>query len=222
MTGHVVAVVPVRSFRHGKTRLAPALDPAERAAVMRRMAEGVTRALAALSAIDSTVIVSPDPEVLTWAASLSQPVLPVEQSPDGSGLDAAIEQGRQLAIRAGANAFLSLFADLPLLAPEDIAEVLARPAQVVLGGDRRGTGTNALLLRLTPPANEFTFSFGAGSLARHLVEARRLGLSAEISATPGIAFDLDTPDDWSDLLSRTADDPAAVDWRQLACGVSAR
>ncbi len=70
----------------------------------------------------------------------------------------------------------------------------------MLGPDRRGEGTNALLLRLAGRGPEFTFAFGDGSLAKHLEEARRLGLVAAVHDAPGIAFDLDTPDDWSDFL----------------------
>ena len=41
MNEHVVAVVPVRSLRNGKTRLATVLGPEERAALLRRSGAGV-------------------------------------------------------------------------------------------------------------------------------------------------------------------------------------
>ncbi len=121
------------------------------------------------------------------------------------GLNGAIDAGRAWALDRGASAVISLFADLPLIVPDDIRGLVARTEPVVLGPDRRGEGTNALLLRLAGRGSEFTFAFGEGSLAKHLEEARRLGLEAAVHDAPGIAFDLDTPDDWSDFMHLTAD-----------------
>ena len=222
MTERVIAVVPVRSFRHGKTRLGPALDQSARARLMRHMAERVTAALAASSSIESTAVISPDPDVLAWAAGLPHSVLVVEQAQNAMGLDAAIDLGRQLALQAGADAMLSLFADLPLVTARDVAALIADQAAVVLGSDRRGTGTNGLLLRFSQRSREFSFFFGAGSLARHRAEAQRIGLLAHVLDIPGIAFDLDTPDDWSDLLAADAADGRTRGGRPLECGARAR
>jgi 2-phospho-L-lactate guanylyltransferase (CobY/MobA/RfbA family) len=38
-------------------------------------------------------------------------------------------------------------------------------------------------------------------LSRHLAEARSRGLGAEIVRRPGLAFDLDTPGDWTDYVA---------------------
>ena len=81
---------------------------------------------------------------------------------------------------------ISLFADLPLIVPDDIRGLVARTESVVVGADRRGEGTNALLLRLAGRGSEFTFAFGDGSLAKHLEEARRLGLEAAVHHSPGL------------------------------------
>ena len=117
---------------------------------------------------------------------------------------------------------VSLFADLPLIAPDDIRGLAARTEPVVLGADRRGEGTNALLLRLAARGPEFTFAFGEGSLAKHLAEAQRLGLNAALHDAPGIAFDLDTPDDWSDFLQVhvTTDCLGADGLTPVACAAS--
>ena len=120
------------------------------------------------------------------------------------GLNSAIDAGRAWALERGADAVLSLFADLPLLAADDVRRLVDYPQPVVLGADRRGEGTNALLLRLAPPGCEFRFAFGEGSLTRHLTEAHRLGLEAVRLNTQGFAFDLDTPEDWADYLDVAA------------------
>jgi 2-phospho-L-lactate/phosphoenolpyruvate guanylyltransferase len=111
---------------------------------------------------------------------------------------------RGLAAAAGmAEAALVLTADLPLAAPADIAAVLAAapPApSAVLVPSRDGTGTNAMLLR---PPSALTPELGVGSLARHLAQVARRGLEVARCERPGLALDIDTPEDLA--LLRAAD-----------------
>ncbi|MGH2616362.1 MAG: 2-phospho-L-lactate guanylyltransferase [Thermomicrobiales bacterium] len=199
MNERIVAVIPIRSLRNGKTRLASALGPEAREALLRRAAARVVDAARDSGTIETTVIVSPDPETLSWAATLGLGVVGLPQPEEHPGLNGAIDAGRAWALDAGAAAMLSLFADLPLLTPEDVQTLSARSEALVLGSDRRGEGTNALLLRLAGAGATFQFAFGEGSFARHLDEARRLGLYVAVHTTLGIGFDLDTPDDWTDF-----------------------
>jgi 2-phospho-L-lactate guanylyltransferase len=196
----IIAVVPVRSLRHGKTRLSPVLGKEARETLLHGIADRVVSAAVDSGRIETVLVVSPDAETLTWAAEFGPAVVALPQPEHRAGLNGAIDAGRAWARDHGASAMVSLFADLPLIAPDDIRGLVARPEPVVLGADRRGEGTNALLLRLTGRGPGFTFAFGDGSLAKHLEEARRLGLNAALHDAPGIAFDLDTPDDWSDFL----------------------
>ncbi len=72
---------------------------------------------------------------------------------------------------------------------------------VAIAPDRLGTGTNGLGLA---PLGIIGFRFGAGSFAAHLAEARAAGVEPTIVARPGLAFDLDTPEDlarWLELGS---------------------
>jgi len=146
------------------------------------------------------LVVSPDPGALAWAARFGHRVRAVLQPSERPGLNGAIDAGREWAIDRDADAVFSLFADLPLISAFDIRRLIARRNSVVLGPDRRCEGTNALLLRLHGAGADFRFAFGEDSLARHLAEARRLGLNAAVQETPGIGFDLDTPLDWEDYL----------------------
>jgi 2-phospho-L-lactate guanylyltransferase len=198
----IAAVVPIRSFRESKTRLEPALDLDQRERLMRTMATNVLRAVAQSRSVEVILLVSPADEVLTWAAGLPWPVVPVDQSEGSSGLDAAVELGRDRASSLGADAMLSLFADLPFVTSEDVKEFVDRPSDVVLGPDRSSSGTNALFLRLKSQTGDFRFAYGPNSLARHISEAHRIGSSPTVRHVPGIAFDLDTPGDWDDVLIR--------------------
>jgi 2-phospho-L-lactate/phosphoenolpyruvate guanylyltransferase len=215
-----VAVVPVRSLRHGKTRLSPVLGDEAREALLRGIAYRVVTAAVETGLIETVLVVSPDEETLSWAASLGPTVEAVPQPEHRVGLNGAIDAGRAWALDHGASILLSLFADLPLLVADDIRGFVARTEPVVLGADRRGEGTNALLLRLAGRGPEFTFAFGEGSLAKHLEEARRLGLNAVMHDVPGIAFDLDTPDDWTTFRELTADCLGSDALSPVACVAS--
>ncbi len=220
MSERIVAVVPVRSLRHGKTRLSRVLENEARETVLRGIADRVITAAVDSGSIETVLVVSPDAETLEWAAGFGPTVIAVPQPEHQSGLNGAIHAGRTWALDRGASAVVSLFADLPLIVPDDIRGLVARMEPVVLGPDRLGEGTNALLLRLAGRGPEFTFAFGDGSLAKHLEEARRLALEAGLHEVPGIAFDLDTPADWSDLLRMTAGGPEADGVTPAACAAS--
>jgi 2-phospho-L-lactate guanylyltransferase len=219
----IIAVVPIRSLRHGKTRLSPVLGNEARATLLHGIADQVVTAAVDSDQIETILVISPESETLAWAAGFGPTVVAVPQPEHRPGLNGAIDAGRAWALDNGASAVLSLFADLPLIAPDDIRGLVARTEPVVLGADRRGEGTNALLLRLAGRGPEFTFAFGDDSLARHLEEARRLGLSAALHDATGIAFDLDTPDDWSDFLQVhvTANCLHADGLTPVACAASA-
>lgn len=203
MNGDVVAIVPVRSLRQGKTRLATVLSPEARAALIRTMARGVLESALASGTVAHVLVVSPDPEALAFAASFGPAVTPVLQQPENAGLNAALDQGVLLAQERGAAAVLILFGDLPLLTPRDIRNLLRRDVPVVIAPDRHGSGTNALLVRLAalPPGGpRFVFRFGTESYARHVEEAHHLGLEVATAITAGTACDLDTPEDLASMM----------------------
>jgi 2-phospho-L-lactate/phosphoenolpyruvate guanylyltransferase len=210
----LVAIVPIRSWRNGKTRLAAILSPEAREALVRQSAASVLRTAARSQVVDTVLVVSADPQVLAWASRCDAPVVPLPQPEELPGLNGAVEAGRRWARDLGADRIVSLFADLPLLTVEDVQRIAARP-------DRSGEGTNALLLRITGEGARYRFAFGEGSLARHEAEARRLELNAARDAGIGIAFDLDTPQDWTDFLEAVSNTENEEDACPLLGGVRA-
>ena len=103
-----------------------------------------------------------------------------------------------------------LHGDLPTLSSDDIRALLAavpRPAGVAIAPDRAGTGTNGLAMR---PASAIPFRFGVGSFAAHAAATAEAGVSVAVVRRPGLAFDLDTPDDLTSWLAvaRAAGDAA--------------
>jgi 2-phospho-L-lactate guanylyltransferase len=212
MSGGIVALVPVRSLTSGKTRLAGILSPQARESLMRRMVTGVIRSAFCSEAVTAVIVVSPDTDVLSLVGGMER-VTPVRQPLDQPGLLAGLDLGRARSDEMNASGLLVLFGDLPLLDGADIRNLVRRAVPVVIAPDRHGTGTNALLLRLSAiaPGERFEFQFGEGSYARHVAETHRLGLDVATSISAGTGFDLDTPADLEELLvdPRWADTDAA-------------
>jgi 2-phospho-L-lactate guanylyltransferase len=192
----IVAVIPIRSFSDGKSRLADYLHTGSRERLVREMFEHVLSTVQESRAVSRIVVVSPDPAVLAAADLLEPAVIGVVQPLDRPGLNAAVSLGRDAAIDLKASAMLVLFGDLPVLEPDDVRSLVRRDAPLVVATDRHGTGTNALMLRLgSAAANQFTFRYGPNSRHDHLNEADRRGLDAVTAISAGTAFDLDTLDD---------------------------
>lgn len=188
--GGVYAVVPVKHLGGTKSRLKPVLDPAARAGLtLYMMGRVVSRALEA--GLEAVSVVSPDPIVLDEARKRGAKPL-VQKS---RGLNPALEEGRLWASKNGASALLVLPADLPLIEPEDVRDVLAEAAggaSVVISPDGARSGTNALFLR---PPDALPFLFGPNSFEAHLNAAREIGAEARVCENQHLSFDLDTAGD---------------------------
>ena len=220
-----VAIVPINALALAKSRLAGILSPEERRRLVFWMAGRVLRAVRLSGAVDTIIVVSPDPDALDWAAARG--AMPLHQ--DGGRLNAGLFQARRVALRAGTEALLVLLADLPLLAPEDIRAFVAlagtpmtsvgahrvRPPAaptLALAPDRRRVGTNGMLLR---PADAIPFAFGRASFGRHSELAATAGITPHIFASPSFAFDVDEPDDIETLRLRGLWTPDDDDMTQL-------
>lgn len=174
-------LVPVKAFSLAKLRLAPTLDGPARHDLARGMA---TRVLAAASPLPVTVVCD-DPEVAAWAETRGAEVC---WTP-GRGLNAAVTDGVRLLAARGMGRVVVAHADLPMA--RGLA-ALASGAGVTLVPDRRGDGTNVVVL---PAAADFSFSYGPHSFGRHCHEASRLGLSLRVVRSAALAWDVDLPSD---------------------------
>lgn len=184
--GPVAVLLPVKSFAEAKLRLAPALHPADRAALARAMATNVVASAAPLP----TAVVCDDAEVASWARDLGALVV---WEPE-RGLNRAVEAGVARLAAGGARRVIVAHADLPHA--RHLAWV-ARFAGVTVVPDHRDNGTNVICV---PGAAGFTFSYGPGSFARHGVEAHRLGLPLRVVREPSLSHDVDLPSDLAAYL----------------------
>lgn len=183
------AVVPLKSLYLAKGRLSGVLSPAQRASLAFQMSEHVQATLR--------------------DAGIS-PVRVVNGDHD---LNADVQEAAVVAQAQGATDLLLMMADLPYLATDDIAALIeaGRRSNVVIAEAKDG-GTNALLLK-PPTALRFAFSREQPSARIHAEQARANGIEPVILKRPGLARDIDTPDDLAALVS---DHPAYQVFRHVA------
>lgn len=187
------ALVPVKARSAGKQRLAQALSEEARTRLIDRMLEQVLEAIAQCPAIASVAVVTPERARLP--AGLR--VLPDE----GAGLNEVLQAALSQLEAQGVARVAIISADLPLLTGADVTALVqaAGNTGVALAPDHTGSGTNALCLTLP---TSFRLQFGPGSLARHDVEAARVGREAILVRRDGLAFDIDEPPDVEKLRLR--------------------
>lgn len=186
--GREAVLIPLRSLREGKARLDGVLDPDERNDLISEMARSVIIAAHDLDVL----VVHDDPNVAPWATDLGAQTL----RPDESGLNNAVTAGRDHLRKAGYERVIIAHGDLPHA--RDL-RVMSTPHEITIAPDRHGEGTNVLAL---PTALDFEFSYGPGSFERHVQTSRSHGIEPHIVLDPGLAWDVDTPDDL-DLSRRT-------------------
>jgi len=193
-------VVPLRSLRDGKSRLAPALDPDQRYRLVEWLLTRTLEQAAQFPGLDRTLVVSPCEQARARALAAGARVLE-EHAP--GGLNHALRQAR-LALRGFAAArMLMISCDLPLLQAEDLRRLTSASSAttIALAPDRTQQGTNGVCLG---SEIDFEFSFGPDSFERHVARARRLGKRVALVERDGLAFDLDLPADLTELEQRSA------------------
>jgi 2-phospho-L-lactate/phosphoenolpyruvate guanylyltransferase len=191
------ALIPVKDLNTTKSRLTPPFSIDERAALTIDMLMRVLAVCHASRRFARITVISPDDTVLMIAEEMG--AAPLRQ--ESTGLNPALEEGRADALARGADAILVLHADLPRLTADEIGamlDLLPTPPAAVLAPDDTGTGTNALLLA---PPDALPFHFGAGSFALHRAAAEARSLPHAVARAPGIAGDIDTPDDVRRLVA---------------------
>jgi len=179
--GREAVLVPVKAFDQAKVRLASALSAPHRASLARAMATRVVESAGELP----VAVVCDDREVANWARQLGALVI----WEPGRGLNGAVQEGVGRLGSLGVDLVVVAAGDLPLAT--DLGWVTHFPG-ITIVPDRRRDGTNVLAV---PASSGFAFSYGPGSFARHVQEARRLGIPSRIVHSSTLAWDVDVPED---------------------------
>lgn len=178
-----VVIIPVKSFRLGKQRLASALDDAQRSRLGRALATHVAETVEEAGLL--VMFVTDDPEVAAWATSAGFPSLP----DPGQGLNAAAAAGVEWA-DLSESSWIVLHSDLPLLRAEDLRALATTRADVIAPSS--DGGTSAISAR-----SSIEFAFGPASFHKHLPQLH----SPTIVARTGLLLDIDSPSDLASALA---------------------
>jgi 2-phospho-L-lactate guanylyltransferase len=189
------AAVPVKEFAGAKQRLARLLTTEQRQALAAAMLEDVLAALVA-APLGGIMVNTVDPLATNLARRYGARVV-TDGARDGH-TGAVTAMARMLA--AEGYDMLTVPGDIPRVTAVEIAAVIeaARPAPsvtIVPAHDERGS--NAVLC--SPPLI-MPLRFGDDSFLPHLASARTLGIEPTIIKLPGIALDIDQPEDVHALL----------------------
>jgi 2-phospho-L-lactate guanylyltransferase len=186
------AIIPVKPFRAGKSRLAGFLGAEDRAALNRRLFGCVLTATLGMFKPERVAVVTSDAFLL--ALVRGQRLHGLEDP--GGGLNAALGLAGRYAAERGARAVVVLPSDLPEISADDVKALVtmlgSRPG-CVIAPDEQEQGTNALAL--APPHSDF-FRFGPDSFQAHIEAAKARGMKTRILRRPGLAHDLDTPEEY--------------------------
>ncbi len=194
MAPPLAALIPVKAFSDGKSRLETALDARERAALAEKLATAVVSSCAPIP----VYVACEDAGVAAWAEALGAKTITSE----ASGLNRVVRHGVAFLTAAGYERVMVVHSDLA--DPRNLS-LLGGWDGVVLVPDLQLDGTNVLIVETR---GSFRFSYGPGSFARHLSEAERLDSPLHIIDDPGLALDLDDPEDlelYSALVASTAE-----------------
>jgi len=186
------AVVPVKERVLAKERLAPILRPETRQALALAMLEDVLAALTATPGIAGLLVVTVDPEAGRLAASYGGRVI---EGGARDGHTGAVAAAMRLLAAEGRMGMLTLPGDIPLVTPREIARLLAAhpvaPSFTIVPSHDEG-GSNAILCS---PPDAVPLRFGENSFYPHLRAAEACGIRPNVVHLPGIALDIDNPED---------------------------
>jgi 2-phospho-L-lactate/phosphoenolpyruvate guanylyltransferase len=201
----VWAAVPVKTFATAKHRLAPLLTGTQRSSLAAAMLEDVLSALAVAPL--GGIMVNTDHGAAAALARRFGAVVVAEDARDGH--TAAVAAMARILSERGASAMLALPGDIPHVTPAELEQLCIvgrRPPPaftIVPAHDERGS--NAILVA---PPDAVPLRFGDDSFFPHLDAARRRGIEPVVVKLPGIALDIDRPEDVHALLRTTPRPPS--------------
>jgi 2-phospho-L-lactate guanylyltransferase len=193
-------LVPVKNLANAKQRLSAVLSPEERFALAQAMCEDVLQTLAHWQSRPAVAVVTSDPFARDLAARFNFEVV----ADENSGETSAIEIATALCRARGAVSTLVVPADIPLIDSAELQQIVDNaPAHgAVLVPDAARRGTNAAW---RSPGDLFPLRFGNDSFLPHMAAAKASGLPCVVLELPGIARDVDRPEDLRELAAASGE-----------------
>jgi len=211
------AVLPLKSLHNSKQRLAPLLNPQQRAELTLAMFKDIVHTLSLCQDIHKIVVVTSDPQVIRIAQHQRIEIIP---EPIESGLINAVTQAGKILARENIQRMIFIPSDVPLVSTEEIQAVLnptshgtrVNDTANVTANDPSDNSNTAGIINIVPAADSggsncisctppdcMEFSFGEQSFSRHLKIAQQLNLSTWVTQSAGLGLDIDTPKDLAQL-----------------------
>ncbi len=191
------AIIPVKGLLESKSRLSQALAQNDKKKLILAMLTDVLTAVSDSDLFAKVLVVSPDRNVGT-EADLSDASFVHQES---HGLNAGIKQATHLAKLEKASSVTVLLADIPLIEPRNLKELLVEgtsPEKVILAPSLKG-GTNVMIRE---PPEIIATAYGRWSYSNHLRAAQKAGVAVYSISNSRLSFDVDTPDDLKALLKK--------------------
>lgn len=190
--GEVWAVIPVKETGGAKQRLAPVLPAALRQALAMAMLEDVLEAVASVKGLGGAILVTVDQQAKILARRYGMQTLA-----DGAhdGHTGAVNAGVRHLVAQGRSTLMTLPGDLPLVTSAEIETLIAAHAPApsfTISPAHDDLGSNAILMS---PPQAVPLRFGEDSFFPHLAAARAQDIEPCVVRLPGIAFDIDNPQD---------------------------
>lgn len=186
------AVVPIKERAHAKERLASLLAPAMRQALALAMLEDVLSALIAAPGLAGSIVVTVDPAARRLAQDYGARIF--EEGARDGHTGAVTAAARRLAAE-GEPAMLTLPGDVPLVTAAEIDCMISAHAEApsfTIAPSHDEGGSNAILLS---PPDAVPLRFGIDSFHPHLRAATTRSIRPTVLRLPGIALDIDNPED---------------------------
>jgi 2-phospho-L-lactate guanylyltransferase len=217
MTAHRrVLAIPMKDLADAKQRLVGTLGAEARRALAAAMLEDVLAAVGA-ARIDALWVVTRDAAVAEIARRFGASLL-IEEA--NRGHTAAVADAQRRAREDGFAVFITIPGDVPCVGAAEVDAlanaVTTRPA-AAFAPSRSGRGTNGVALA---PPEALALRFGEPSFEAHLASARAHGLPPRVVDLPGLALDVDGPDDLCALLAdggATRSARLVAEWHIAAC-----
>ncbi len=183
-------VIPFKGLKESKSRLADQISNTQRKQLVLAMLSDVISAVSSSKKVSNLVVITSDKlieEIIPKNA-----ILLLEEKP--RGINQAIVEATEYSLEMNAEATLVIPADLPLITPRDIEEIIsmAKSERTVILSPSLNGGTN--ILYRCPP-NVIEPKFGKNSFQAHVEETRKKNIEPKIYRSPRVILDLDKVED---------------------------
>lgn len=181
----IVALVPMKPLSACKSRLSDCLSPSQRRTLSLNMLRCVLRTLQSTNT--QTWVVGGDDPIERLAREHGACWL----NEEGRSLNESLSMAFDRALER-ADAAVYLPGDLPFITTDDVVNVVSasrRMSNAVIAPERRGDGTNALLMT---GKTRFRLSLGPDSFRCHQAQAAACDIPIVTYDSEGLGYDLDT------------------------------